>query len=96
MARPPRRADELLALDRAGRADAFAGAAVHALFRVNDKLGVAFADSLAGASFLARAALDAIVTNHVSHGFLLLTLVLAAVSAEARKGRRFFKRTLKL
>ena len=68
MARPPGRG-KLLALDRAGRADAFAGAAVHALVRVDDELGVAFADSFAWASLLARAALDAIVADNVSHGF---------------------------
>ena len=74
-ARPPFARELLRGLDCASRASAFAGTAVHALVRVDDELGVAFADSLAGAGFLARAALDAVIADHMSHGFLLLTLV---------------------
>ena len=61
--------DLLRGLDGASRAGGFAGTAVHALVRVDDELGVAFADSLAGAGFLARAALDAVIADHMSHGF---------------------------
>ena len=59
---------KLLGLDRASRASAFASAAVNALVGVDDELGIAFADRLAGAGFFASATLDAVIANFVSHG----------------------------
>ena len=88
-ARPPFARELLRGLDCASRASAFAGTAVHAPVRVDDELGVAFADSLAGAGFLARAALDAVIADYMSHGFLLVnTSVLPSETGQFRNGSR--------
>lgn len=47
-----------------------AGAAINTSLGVDDVLGVAFRDSLVGAFINTSSALDAIVSNNVSHFFL--------------------------